>query len=126
MDMTRRDFFGQLGSRERLASLVGKLSRGWSEIAGSLGGAAAISADEAGRSLRRTVRPRLERPAASEPLPPLQFGQRNMTAPPISLPGHPDQRPPTSRQSTQIRSILQTPPPVNPESSEVLHGTLTT
>ena len=127
MDMTRREFFGQLGSRERLASLVGKVSRGWSEIAGSLGGAAAaISADEAGRSLRRTVRPRLERPAASEPLTPLQFGQRDMTAPPIPLPGQPDQRPPTSRQSTQIRSILQTPPPVNPESPEVLHGTLTT
>jgi len=110
MDMTRREFFGQLGSRERLASLVGKVSRGWSDIAGSLGGAAAaISADEAGRSLRRTVRPRPERPAGSEPLTPLQFGQREVTAPPIPLPDQPDQRPPASRQSTLIRSLLQQP-----------------
>ena len=127
MDMTRREFLGQLGSRERLASLVGKISRGWSDLAGSLGGAAAaISADDAGRALRRTVRPRQERPAGSEPLTPLQFGQREVTAPPIPLPGQPDQRPPASQQSIQIRSILQTPPPVNPESQEVLHGTLTT
>ena len=109
MDMTRRDFFGQLGSRERLAILMGKVSRGWSEIAGSLGGATTVSADEAGRSLRRTVRPRLERPVGTEPLTPLQFGQREVTAPPITLPGQTDQRPPASLQSTQIRSILQPP-----------------
>lgn len=125
MDMTRREFFGQLGSRERLASLVGKVSRGWSEIAGSLGGAAAVSADEAGRSLRRTPRPRPDMPAGAKPLTPLQFGQRDTTAPTIPLP-NPVQRPPASRQSTLIRSLLQPPPPVNPESQKVLHGTLTT
>lgn len=110
MDMTRREFFGQLGSRERLANLVGKVSQGWSEIAGSLGGAAAaVSADEAGRSLRRTPRPRREMTPGTEPLTPLHVGQREETAPPSPLPSQPAQRPSTSRQSAQIRSILQNP-----------------
>ena len=128
MEITRRDFFRRLGSRERLATLVGKVSQGWSEVAGSLvGAAAAVSADEAGRSLRRTLRPRQEMTAGPEPSTPLQFGQRETMAPPIPLPGQPAQRPPTSRQSTQIRSILQNSSTQrNPEFQEVPHGTLTT
>ena len=108
MEMTRRDFFRRLGSRERLANLVGKVSQGWSEIAGSLSAvtAPAASAEEAGRSLGNRLLPRQELPAGTRTAPPPHSGQREELAPPAPLSGPAVRQPPASRQSTLIQSVL--------------------